>query len=107
MKLSIQSITLMFISILFIQGCFPSKERLEQEIIEANYCEQATDCENIGDHCPFGCAIVVNGGEAERIEDKIESYIAVPGNACDYDCDPIGEISCENNLCVVGEYEFD
>jgi len=65
------------------------------EIIDANYCEQDSDCELMEGSCPFGCYAVVNKKEAQRISGLIKSF---PSN-CVYGCIEIESARCVNKRC--------
>jgi hypothetical protein len=75
-------------------------DRLEQRIEDANYCEVAEDCVDVGSHCPFGCNILVNVEEADGIDRALERR----RETCLYECAaPAGEIVCAQGECVYAE----
>ena len=48
-------------------------ERLRGVIERANYCATDSDCSPLGPVCPFGCGLVVNRNERQRILDEIRA----------------------------------
>lgn len=78
-------------------GCGASEESIRAEISSAGTCTQAADCAVVGTYCPYGCSIVVNKNEVERIRKLLESNTS---NTCLYDCVPLKSIACENGACV-------
>ena len=81
-------------------GCGPSEDTVREEIEAARYCDVESDCENIGGQCPFGCFIVVNQAESERILDLLEDYENWHTEECMYDCMILVGIACEAGQCV-------
>lgn len=88
-------------SLLFLVGCGASEESIRAEIRSAAACSQASDCAVVGTYCPYGCSIVVNKSEVERIRKLLE---ANSNNTCVYDCAVQTSIACENGACV-GKYQ--
>jgi hypothetical protein len=77
-----------------------SEQSVKSEIEEARVCSTANDCVGLGAHCPFGCDVVVNKTEAERIQDLMNQYSdAQNGGECLYDCLQSGPIVCDAGLC--------
>ena len=88
---------------LFVVSCTYSRstnnlteEQIKAEIEKANYCQKDSDCVNIGEKCPFGCAIIVNINEETRIKSLVEPY----GSNCIYDCIEVKEVKCISNKCT-------
>jgi hypothetical protein len=74
------------------------EERIKREIVKANYCEVAADCQMAAQSaCPFGCYIFVNKNEAARIGALIEGY----QSTCMYSCIQFQGVDCINNTCQV------
>ena len=48
-------------------------EKLRGAIESANYCAIDSDCSPLGPVCPFGCGLVVNRNERQRILDEIRA----------------------------------
>jgi hypothetical protein len=84
-------------------GCV-TESKVNQEIDEANYCAAPEDCVNVGSYCPFGCTILVNAAEEERIESLIEDYYdSHGGEQCMYDCIAVAGFDCQAQRCVTLE----
>ena len=79
-------------------SCGPTQDEIRAEIRSANTCTTASDCSNVGTYCPYGCNILVNKSQAERIRQLLESNHE---NNCAFDCIPLQSIACENQICVV------
>jgi hypothetical protein len=91
---------LALIVIITISGCSMSKEKIKQEINNSKYCNESSDCVDIGPVCPFGCSIYVNINEAKRIRDLMKDYTKIKNNQCEYMCGIIpGNLECVNNRC--------
>lgn len=75
-----------------------AEANINREIIKANYCQIASDCEIIPSRCPFGCYAAVNKGEADRIKNIIESY-QPQYSQCAYSCIELKSVDCVNNKC--------
>jgi hypothetical protein len=73
----------------------PSEAEIKDAIVEANYCETADDCVDVGGKCPFDCYIFVNEAEADRIGAMVEWY----QSTCTYSCLAINGVDCINNTC--------
>lgn len=73
-----------------------TEERMQEVIDDANYCETATDCVDVGAICPFGCNILVNSADADDVSAVLSSY----QSDCVYSCLAIGGLDCVNNECV-------
>lgn len=80
-----------------LASCAVSDDSIREEIAIANTCTQASDCVDVGSYCPFGCDILVNASQADRIQSLLESH---EDNSCAYDCAAISWISCEAGVCV-------
>lgn len=76
--------------LLLLAGC--SERRIQDAIDEANYCTTADECVDVGSKCPFGCYILVNEAEADRIERRVDRFVST----CVYDCAAIGGITCSD-----------
>jgi len=48
-------------------------EGLREAVERANYCVIDADCAPLGPVCPFGCGMVVNRNERQRILDEIKA----------------------------------
>lgn len=48
-------------------------EALRVDVDRANYCAVDSDCSPLGPICPFGCGLVVNRNERQRILDEIRA----------------------------------
>jgi|GEM_PF-2800093 len=48
-------------------------EALRAAVERANYCTVDSDCTPLGPVCPFGCGLVVNRNERQRILDEIKA----------------------------------
>jgi hypothetical protein len=84
-------------------GCV-TEAHVRDEIDEANHCAAPGDCVNVGSHCPFGCYVLVNAGEAERIEELIQDYYdSHGGEQCMYDCIAVSGFDCQAQRCVTLE----
>ena len=82
-----------------IAGACVSETDVREEIEQANYCQEADDCVNLGSHCPFGCYVLVNEAEAVRIMGLIQDYYDQHGEQCMYDCMAISGIDCQAERC--------
>jgi len=90
------------IALLFLLAACTT-DSVENAIEDANYCETVDECVDIGSYCPFGCTILVNEAEADRIERKIEAWDAVHPGQCMYDCVAISGYDCAEGKCVTIE----
>jgi hypothetical protein len=72
-----------------------SREFIENEIDAANYCEAAEDCVLAVQKCPFGCYVLVNSEEVERINSLISAYRAT----CTQTCTQLEEKDCVEGKC--------
>lgn len=77
------------------------REQIELAIDEANYCENDADCVVVTGQCPFGCYVLTNEAEADRIDTMMSSY----ESDCVYSCLPVQPVSCKENKCVMDEYD--
>ena len=85
---------------LLLMACWPSESDVKDEIDAANYCTVTTDCADVGTDCPFGCNILVNASEAERIQELINDYHSGrPNEECMYDCVASYGIECRAGKC--------
>ena len=73
--------------LLALAGC---ADHLQRVIDDANYCTTADECVDIGSKCPFGCYILVNEAEADRVQRRLERF----PTTCAYDCVVPGPITC-------------
>jgi|SRR3989344_4153911 len=72
------------------------ERHIKKEIIKANYCEVASDCQMVAQsQCPFGCNIYVNKNETARVGELLESY----ESKCEYLCIEFKGVDCINNRC--------
>jgi hypothetical protein len=83
------------LSLIALAGCMSAEAQIKQEISDANYCETAADCVDVGGKCPFDCYIFVNASEADRIGDLVGSY----NSTCEYSCIAIDGVDCVDNKC--------
>lgn len=74
-------------------GC---EDRMERSIDEANYCATADECVDVGSVCPFGCNILVNEAEADRIDRRLGRW----PERCAYDCMAMTAVECVEGQCV-------
>jgi hypothetical protein len=72
------------------------EEKIKQAIEKAKYCKQKEDCVKIPSQCPFGCWVVVNKNESERIQGMIDSY----ESECVYGCVELKGYDCIDNKCI-------
>jgi hypothetical protein len=89
-----------FISLLFVGPPLMnmySEGSIRSEISKANYCNSSDDCVNAGSVCPFGCYILVNKGESQRIKNLLENYHPY----CMDDCLRVQGFTCDNGKCEV------
>lgn len=95
--ISIFTIILAIFIIVFSSLIPTLKEKnIKNEIIKANYCEEDSDCVNVGSKCPFGCWIYVNKNEVEKISNLIDKY----NSNCVYGCLLCDNVKCEDKKCV-------
>lgn len=76
---------------------FNKEKDIKQAIEKAKYCEKKEDCAKIDSQCPFGCWVVVNKKEAERIKEMIDSY----ESECVYGCVEVKGYDCIDNTCQI------
>ncbi|MBD3359833.1 MAG: hypothetical protein GF365_03975 [Candidatus Buchananbacteria bacterium] len=69
---------------------------IQEQINQANYCQQTSDCVQLTGQCPFGCYIYVNIDEAARIQKLIDDY----ESDCIYGCIEPPEFECRDNKCT-------
>ena len=81
--------------IVTLLGCAPSEDEIQEEIDEAGHCTAASECVDIGTECPFGCNILVNAAEADRIRGLLEDH----DESCAYDCMAPTTIQCTAGRC--------
>lgn len=74
-----------------------SEQGIKRAIVEANYCETASDCVDVGAKCPFDCYILVNKNEAPRIKKMVDGF----PSQCEYSCIAIKGVECVENVCKV------
>ncbi|MCS6912027.1 MAG: hypothetical protein RMK29_19910 [Myxococcales bacterium] len=78
-------------------SCALPEDAVRQEIRQANTCNLAADCVDLGAHCPFGCNVLVHRSQAGRLAELLRTE----GNRrCLYACPPLRSISCDNGVCV-------
>ena len=66
---------LLILLILFFTSFLPAKKsRISYQISRAGECEQDSDCQIIANRAPFGCAVVVNKANTDRIMGLINSF---------------------------------
>lgn len=68
---------------------------IKQAIEQARYCEVKSDCAQVESKCPFNCWVFVNGKEAGRIKNFIDSY----ESRCIYKCVRLKGYDCIDNKC--------
>jgi hypothetical protein len=82
-------------------GCAPSEQDVSEEIEAANYCSAASECRDLGSHCPFGCAVLVNEAESSRILELITDFNeSNEGQQCMYSCIAYDALECQGGQCV-------
>ncbi len=74
-----------------------TEQGIKRAIVEANYCETASDCVDVGAKCPFDCYILVNKDEAPRIKKMVDGF----PSKCEYSCIAISGVECKENKCQV------
>ena len=76
-------------------------EAVRGEISRANYCAADSDCVDIGPQCPYGCNLMVNKNERQRIQDRIN---AIP---ITWDCYAM-HYKCQNPapMCLDGKCQY-
>lgn len=80
-----------------LAACTQNQEaQIKQAIAEANTCETAADCVDIGAKCPFDCYIFVNKNESERIKTLVDGY----PSQCEYSCLAISGVDCVDRKCT-------
>ncbi len=72
-----------------------AESNIRKEISTANYCETFSDCRIVLSQCPFGCYVVVNKSEVNRIRSIIENY----PSRCAYSCVEAKGVDCVSNKC--------
>jgi hypothetical protein len=82
-------------SLLTVPACSPSEEDIKEEIQAARACVITEECIDVGSTCPFGCSIVVNKQDADRIRDLVEGY----SSNCQYDCVATQGVTCKAGRC--------
>lgn len=115
---------LLFAAIVFLTGCSHSvsepiedplmndaaAQALKTEIDAANYCEKDSDCAFLWGECPFGCHIIVNAAETERVQNLMTAYQEEKrkngGAICAYSCTPQPEFGCVSGKCQALSAEF-
>lgn len=85
------------VTALLAPACAPSEEDVKQQIEAARACSNTNECVDIGSVCPFGCAIVVNKSQSDRISKLVQEHAS---NDCVYDCASVTGIVCEANRCT-------
>ena len=81
----------------FCAACGVTEADIHEEIRQANTCSTVSDCGDAGSYCPYGCNVLVNKGQVERIRQLLQ---ANSNNTCLYDCALLKSIACENQVCV-------
>lgn len=66
-----------------------------EQIREANYCQEDSDCQMVSGKCPLGCYFWVNRNEVTRISKIVRGY---PSD-CIYECAASSEMVCTNQTC--------
>lgn len=72
-----------------------SEGQIKREIEQARYCDTKNDCTPVNSQCPFGCYVIVNKNEAQRIEQLISSF----RSTCTYSCIELKGFDCINKKC--------
>lgn len=85
---------------LVLTACLPTENKVQAEIDDAAFCDVPEDCVSVGSQCPFGCNILVNESEAERIDGLLDRYNRSHPVSCVYDCAAMLDVACEQNQCV-------
>lgn len=83
--------------LVILSGCMSAEARIKEQIAEANHCETAADCVDVGGKCPFDCYIFVHKNEADRIRTLVEGY----DSQCTYSCVAMNGVRCTENKCEV------
>ncbi|HSU73024.1 MAG TPA: hypothetical protein VLJ21_04200 [Candidatus Binatia bacterium] len=83
----------------------PSERDIRIKIAAASVCTRDSDCVDVGAVCPFGCNIVVNKADADRIKALVYAY----PSGCTYSCARVDRLQCISGTCraVVGETPSD
>ena len=72
-------------------------ETVRGEITRANYCTADSDCVDIGPQYPYGCGLMVNKNERQRVQDRIN---AIPITwDCYYKCQTKAAPVCLEGKC--------
>jgi hypothetical protein len=87
------------LSIVTLVGCAPSEDQIQEEIDEASYCATAGECVDVGTECPFGCNILVNAAEVDRIRGLLEDH----DESCAYDCMAPTIVVCTAGRCGMAQ----
>jgi hypothetical protein len=74
---------------------------ISYEIANSGECQEDLDCVVIGQKCPFGCSIIANTSNAERIKKLVYSF----PSTCSLDCFWQEKASCEGGKCQVAPAE--
>ena len=89
----------LFIATVLAAACAPSEDEIQEEIDEANHCTTADECVDVGTECPFGCNILVNAAEADRIRAMLEDH----QESCAYDCLAPTIVTCTAGQCGMAQ----
>jgi hypothetical protein len=81
---------------LLVAACSPTESDIRDAIEDANHCSAVSDCVDVGTVCPFGCNILVNKSEAQRIRDMLDGY----ESTCAYDCAAPKGVACTGGRCT-------
>jgi len=83
-----------------LAACGPSESEVKDEIDAANHCSVVSECVSLGSDCPFGCYILVNAADAERIQELIDDYHSAHATEeCMYDCVASYGTECRAGKC--------
>ncbi len=72
------------------------EEFIQSQMDKANYCSVKEDCVLAERKCPFGCNILVNKNELDKINRMIGEY----KQTCNLTCASLRYYGCDLNKCV-------
>jgi hypothetical protein len=76
------------------------EEFIQGQIDKANYCSVKEDCVIAARKCPFGCNILVNKNELDKINRMIGEY----KQTCNLTCASLRFYNCDLNECVETDF---
>ena len=87
----------LLVTLLLVSAC-ATEASISAALEHANTCEVPEDCVNLGSVCPFGCNLVVNADEADKLRQRLNTYLD-HAESCMQTCEQATAVDCVAFRC--------